>query len=258
MFGVGDLVRFEPDVEEELGDEAVDSLLEGVPAGGVDALLQSEEDIKEPGHVGVEVIAAHDEHIEHVGRCLLHDVLEGGFVGRIFLADDGFGLVQSYRRMGVIVMGAIGLDVVFPPARHDDGVRGKQPLPIGRGEDLAPFPFDRVRFFFGKVAAIVAKADVVGIEIFPSPIEPGKLAVVRIFEGNIVPAVVPRMSQVVFPGGADVQGQVNVVFRHPIFFMRGDEYDNFLSSQSFFHVWFLFYAFCVVLIVSHDWELGDD
>ncbi len=224
MLGVGDFICFEPDVREELGDEAVDSLLEGVPAGDVDARLEGEEDIEEPGHVGVVVVAAHDEHVEHMGGCLLHDVSKGGVVLGVFLVYDGFCLIEADGGMGVVVMGAIGLDVVFPPTGHDDGVLGKECLPIGGGEDFAPFPFCRMRFFFCEVAAVVAEADVVGVEVFPCPIEAGELAIVRVLFGNIVSGVVSCETDGFFAGGADVDGKVDVVFRCPIGFMAGDYY----------------------------------
>ena len=230
MLGVGNFVRFEPDVEEELGDEAVDSLLEGVPTGDVDAGLEGEKDIEEPCHVGVVVVAAHDEHIEHMGGCLLHDVPKGGVVFRIFLVNDGFGLIEADGGMGVIVMGAIGLDVVFPPAGHDNGVRGKERFPIGAGEDFAPFPFYRMGFFFGEVAAVVAEADVVGVEIFPRPIEAGELAIVRIPFGNVVSGVVSGETDGFFAGGADVDGKVDGILRRPIGLVTGDE-----DFDIFFH-----------------------
>ena len=227
---VGNPICFEPDVEEELGDEAVDSLLEGVPAGDVDAGLEGEEDIEEPRHVGVVVVAAHDEHIEHMGGCLLHDVPKGGVAFRIFLVNDGFGRIQADGGMGVIVMGAIGLDVVFPPAGHDDGVRGKERVPIGAGEDFAPFPFYRMGFFFGEVAAVVAEADVVGVEVFPRPIEAGELAIVRVLRGNVFSGVVSGETDGLFAGGADVDGEVDGILRRPIGLMAGDENFNI-----FFH-----------------------
>ncbi len=230
LLGVGNFVRFEPDVEEELGDEAVDSLLECVPAGDVDAGLESEKNIEEPCHVGVVVVAAHDEHIEHMGGCLLHDGPKGGIVFRIFLVNNRFGLVQTDGGMGVIVMGAIGLDVVFPPAGHDDGVRGKERFPIGGGENFAPFPFYRMSFFFRKVAAVVAEADVVGVEVFPRPIEAGEFAIVRVLCGNVVSGVVSRETDCFFADSADVDGKVDGILRRPVGLMAGDEDFNI-----FFH-----------------------
>lgn len=60
------VLPFEPHVEEAFGEEAVDAGFIGAVGGGVDAALQGEEDVEEPGGVFVEEAFLHDEHVQDV------------------------------------------------------------------------------------------------------------------------------------------------------------------------------------------------
>ena len=217
------VLPLQPHVEEALGEEAVDAGFVGAVGGGVDAALQGEEDVEEPGGVFVEEAFFHDEHIQDVEGAAAHDCLEGVAVAGVFLGDDLLHLVQVFLVVGVLVLAADGLDVVAPFLGKDDVVFGKDRFVVSPLKD-GVFLFLDVfgAGVFAEVAAVVAQADVVGPEVLPGPVEAGEFAVVGVFDGNIVPGVVGCVGKGILAFGADVEGHVYIVCRHPVFLVGGD------------------------------------
>ena len=227
LFGVVDVVVFEPDVEEEFADEAVNAGFVGIPACDVDALFDFKEDAEEPLHVGVVEVAAHDEHVEHVGPGAVHDFFKGRQVfGALFL-NDRFRQVQAVAVMGVVVVGTVRFDVVFSLVRHDDGMLGQESLPFFFREDLFLLPFDVPDFFAREIAAVMDKTKVIGIEVLPGPVQARQFTEMRIPGADVVPRVVRRIADRILPFGTDMNGKVHRIRRHPIFFMGGnDDFDR--------------------------------
>lgn len=180
MFCIGNVILFQPDIEEEFADEAVNTGFVRIPAGNIDALFQSKEDVEEPRHIGVEEVLAHDEHVEHVSPRAVHDAVEGRQVLWIALFNDSFRNIEAFCVMGVVIMRAIRFDVVAAFPRDDDRAPGEDAFPVSMAEDLLPFLFYAVYFFTREIAAVMDDADVVGIKVFPGPIESCELAEMRV------------------------------------------------------------------------------
>lgn len=237
LFGVVDVVVFEPDVEEEFADEAVDAGFIGVPARDVDAFFDFKEDGKEPLHVGVVEVAAHDEHVEHVGPRTVHDFFKGRQVfGTLFL-DDCFRQVQAFAVMGVVVMGAVCFNVVFSLVRHDDGMLGQEGLPFFFRKNLLLLCFHIPHFFARKIATVVDKPQVIGIQVFPGPVKARQFTKMRILGADIVARVVWHIANRSFAFGTDMDRQINRIRRHPVLFVSCNDNFNRQNGQSF-----LFYS----------------
>lgn len=224
LFLVGDVVGFEPDIEQELADEAVDAGFVGAPARDVEALLDFTEDVEEPRAVSVEEVTAHDEHVEHVCPGAVHDGLEGCLVLRIAFPDDGFREVEAFRVVRVVIVRTVALDVVATFARHDDGRLREPFFPVALCQDFVPACFDAADFAAREVAAVVYEPDVVGGQVFPGPVEAGEFAVVRVFRADVVAGVVAWEAYLLFARVADVNRQVAGVRRHPVRLVRRDQY----------------------------------
>lgn len=227
LFGVVDVVVFEPDVEEEFADETVDAGFVGVPARDIDALFDFKEDGKEPLHVGVVEVAAHDEHVKHVGPRAVHDFFKGRQVfGTLFL-DDRFRQVQAFAVMGMVVVGAVRFDVVFPLVRHDDGMLGQEGLPFFFRKDLFLLPFDVPDFLAREITAVMDEAKVIGIEVLPGPVQARQFTEMRILGANVLTRVVRRITDRILPFGTDMDRNIHRIRRHPVFFMgSNDDFDR--------------------------------
>lgn len=224
LFLVCDVVGFEPDVEQEFADKTVDAGFVGTPARDVEARFDFAEDVEEPAAVGVEKVAAHDEHVEHVRPGAVHDGLESCLVCRIAFFDDGCGEVESFRVVGVVVVRAVAFNIIAAFARHDDGMVGEQPFPVALRQDLVLACGDAADFAAREVAAVVYESDIVGGQVFPGPVETGEFAVVRIFRADVVAGVVALEAYPLFACVADVDWQVAGVCWHPVRLVRRDEY----------------------------------
>lgn len=231
------MVVFEPDVEEKFADKAVDAGFIGVPTRDVDALFDFKEDVKEPLHVGIVEVAAHDEHVEHVGPRAVHDFFKGRQVFRALFLDDCFRQVQAVAVMGVVVVGTIRFDVVFPLVRHDDGMLSQELLPFFFSQDLVFLGFDIVDFFARKIATVMDKPQVIGIQVFPSPIKASQFTKMRILGTDIIARVVWRIANRSFAFGPNMDGQINRIRRHPVLFVSCNDNFNRQNGQSF-----LFYS----------------
>lgn len=198
-----------------------------VPARDVNALFDFKEDGKEPLHVGVVEVAAHDEHVEHVGPCAVHDFFKGRQVfGTLFL-DNRFRQVQAFAVMGVVVVGAVRFDVVFPLVRHDDGMLGQEGLPFFFRKDLFLLPFDVPDFFAREITAVMDKAKVIGIEVLPGPVQTRQFTEMRILGADVLARVVRRITDRILPFGTDMDGNIHRIRRHPVFFMgSNDDFDR--------------------------------
>lgn len=180
MFCIGNVILFQPDIEEEFADEAVNAGFVRIPAGNIDALFQGKEDVEEPRHIGVEEILAHDEHVEHVSPGAVHDAVEGKQVVRIAFLDDGFRNIEAFLVVGMVIMRAVRFDVVAAFPWDDDGAPGEDAFPVSVTEDLLPFLFYTVYFFPREIAAVMDETDVVGVKVFPGPIKACELAEMRV------------------------------------------------------------------------------
>lgn len=217
------MVVFEPDVEEKFADKAVDAGFIGVPTRDVDALFDFKEDVKEPLHVGIVEVAAHDEHVEHVGPRAVHDFFKGRQVFRALFLDDCFRQVQAVAVMGVVIVGAVRFDVVFPLVRHDDGMLGKEGLPFFFRKDLFLLPFDVPDFLAREITAVMDKAKVIGIEVLPGPVQARQFAEMRILGADVLARVVRRITDRILPFGTDMDRKIHRIRRHPVFFMGSDD-----------------------------------
>ena len=240
LFGVVDVVVFEPDVEEEFADEAVDAGFVGVPVCDVNAFFDFKEDIEEPLHVGVVEVAAHDEHVKHVGPCSVHDFFKGRQVFGALFPDDCFRQVQAFAVMSVVVVGAVRFDVVFPLVRHDDGMLSQEGLPFFFREDLFLLRFDVPDFFAREITAVMDETKVIGIEVFPSPVQARQFTEMRIFGADVLASIIRRITDRILPFGTDMDRQIHRIRWHPVFFMGGnDDFDR--HSFDLFHLWELMF-----------------
>lgn len=123
----------------------------------------------------------------------------------------------------MLVLAPDGLDIVAALLGKDDVVLREEGFVVGSVE-YGVFLFLDVLGAggFAEVSPVVAEADVVGGEILPGPVEAGELAVVGVLLGNIVARIVGCVGKGGLPLGADVEGHVYVVRRHPVFLVGGD------------------------------------
>lgn len=106
-------VRFNPHVQQALGHEAEDAGVVGVVAADVQPLLQLKEDVKEPHAISIELLTAHDKHVEAVTDPALHGGVEGIDIRRTALPQDLPRGVQVDCMVGVGVLAVVGLNPVI-------------------------------------------------------------------------------------------------------------------------------------------------
>ena len=103
-FGVGDVVRPDPDVEQAFADETEHAAVVRRIGGDVQSLLQFEENVEEPGAIAVEKGTLHDEHVEAVPSCRFHRGVERLKTVRMPFGDDFACGVQINRMVRVRVL----------------------------------------------------------------------------------------------------------------------------------------------------------
>lgn len=216
---------FQPDVEEAFGQEAVDPGFVRAVAGDVDTAFQGEQDVEQPGAIGIEQALFHGEHVQDVQLAPVHDSGEGSAVFGVFFGHDGFHFVQVLFVMGVFVLAADGFDIVIPLHRQDHIVLAQQLFIIGFAEDGSLLLFQVVRMDpVAEIPSIMAQADVFTVKILPGPVKPSQFAVMGILRRDIVPGIVRRISRNQrFSLSPHLQRQINRVGGHPVGFMGGDE-----------------------------------
>ncbi len=236
LLDVGDVVVLQPDVEEELADEAVDAGFVRRVAADVYAALELAEDGKEPFAVLVIEVLAHDKHIEHVRPGAVHDEVIGRHVVGIELLHDLPRDREAFGMMGVQVMALVALDVVSPLVGHDDGCLGEELFPVGRGQHLLAFRPAVMDFLIREVAAVVHEACVVRLKILPRPIDGRELTVVRVLLADVVTRVIPRIAEVeiLMQCLAHMYRKICIIVRHPIRLVSGnhDFYIHDFTSQA--------------------------
>ena len=231
--GVGDAAGGEPDVEEALGEEAADALVVGAVARRVEARREGEEEAEEPSAVVVEEVAAHDEHIAYMRASRTHVGIIGCEIARRLHGD---GLAQTREVAGVVrvgVLGGVRLDEVMPPMRQED-----RRAPEGALEVRPRIDALRAAAEAGtrEVAAVVHEAEVIVVaEVFPGPVERGQLAERSVLPADVLARVVaeelrPRSVQ----GAPDLDGEIDIVLRHLIWFMCCNQHAYFHASYHLF------------------------
>ena len=70
-----------------------------------------------------------------------------------------------------------------------------------------------------EIPPIMAQSDILALQVLPGPVQPGELAEVGVFGGNVVPGVVSGESQWGLPRRANVERQVDGVGWGPIGFV---------------------------------------
>lgn len=223
LFGVVDVVMFKPDIEKKFADEAVDAGFVGVPARDVDPFFQFKKDREHPLHIVIIKVTTHDEHVKHMGPGTIHDCFKGRKVFRTLFFDDLFCYVQALPMVGMVIMGAVRFDVVFPLVRHDDGMLSQELLPFFFSQDLVFLGFDVVDFFARKIAAVMDKPQIIGIKVLPGPVQARQFTEMRISGADVVPCIVRYITDRILPFGTDMNGNIHRIRRHPVFFMGGDD-----------------------------------
>lgn len=212
----------------------------GVPVRDVDAFFDFKEDIEEPLHVGVVEVAAHDEHVKHVGPRAVHDFFKGRQVFGALFPNNHFRQVQAFAVMRVVVVGAVRFDVVFPLVRHDDRMLGQEGLPFFFREDLFLLRFDVPDFFAREITAVMDETKVIGIEVLPGPVQARQFTEMRILGADVLTRVVQRITDRILPFGTDMDRQIHRIRWHPVFFMGGnDDFDR--HNFDLFHLWELMF-----------------
>lgn len=208
---IRDLVLLEPDVEHQLTDEAKDACFVGGICADVHPVLNLEQDIKHPLAVCIVEVFTHDEHVEHMRPGALHDRIMRLDIFRIIRPDDFVKGLQTFCMMRVQVVGFIRFDIIAALVGHDDRRGSQQFLPVCLGEDCRPLALYRARFFIGKVAAIMDKADVICRQVLPSPVQGRQFAVMRILGTDIVTGIISNKADILFPLFADMYRQIRII-----------------------------------------------
>ena len=230
---IGNATGGEPDVEETFGEEAVDTLVIGTVMCRVKTRLEGEEDGEKPMAVVVEEVAAHDEHIADMRAPCLHVRIESRKIPRCVCGD---ALAQKREVAGVMcvhILGGIRLDEVVPPPRQKDRRLRQGALEVSpRVDALRAAAESRAC----KMAAIVYQAEIVIVrEIFPCPVERGQLAERAVLPADVLSRVVteerrPRLMQ----GTACLYGEIHVILRYPVWFMRCNQHTDSHASYHLF------------------------
>lgn len=148
---------------------------------------------KRPRAVGVKQVGGHDEHVEHMHACRLHEVVPGGKVLWAALLDDASRLVELrlVQRIRVVVVDRLDVVVALlgesrPSRRRRRAVPGR-PRDSRTGPSRAALPCPRSP----QKPAVVDEALVLRVAVLPEPVESGKLAIARIEGRDIIAGVVP-------------------------------------------------------------------
>ena len=191
--------------------------------GDVQFPLQLEEDVEQPGAVVAQQLPLHDEHVEVVAVGLGHIQVVGGQVLGTFAGDDGPGDLQVLLVVGMDVLGVVGLDIIVPLLGQNDVGGGQDAAQLLMPDDPLPLGGEAV-LAAGEVAAVVDKADVVGVDVLPGPVQAGEFAEIPVAVGDVFAGVVAHIADVRVDGMAHLYRQIHGIVRHPVGLMR--RYDD--------------------------------
>lgn len=139
--------------------------------------------------------------------------------------------------MGMVIMRAVRFDIVFPLVRHDDGMLSQELLPFFFCQYLVSLGFDIMDFFARKIATVVDKPQIIGIQVFPGPVKARQFTKMRILGADIVARVVWHIANRSFAFGTDMDRQINRIRRHPVLFVSCNDNFNRQNGQSFLFYW---------------------
>lgn len=229
-FPVRQVVGIDPDIQEQFGDPPEEPGLEIIVGCVVHLFLQLFENRKQEGTVGIRELLFHDEHIEHMPGPGFQMSVEGRQILRVQFGDDGPGLVQVLFIMRVGVMVTECFYIIVPLFGQDDVCGLEQLFRFLCGEHRLE---GRLPFFLTlKMPAIVRQANVVGVQVFPAPVQTRQFTVIGIEMGDIVSFVIPLIADGIPAGGSHLYRQVHGVIRNGIGFVRcGYDFDIHDSNQ---------------------------
>ena len=228
---------FKPDVKEKFADEAIDAGFIGIPTRDVDQFFQFKKNREHPLHIVIIKVTTNNEHVKHMGPGAIHDFFKSSQVFWTLLLDDLFRHIQPFPMMGMVIMGTIRFNVVFPLVRHDDGMLSQELLPFFFSQNLIFLGFDIVDFFARKIATVVDKPQIIGIQVFLNPVQARQFTEMRIPGADVIARVVWRIANRSFAFGPNMDGQINRIRRHPVLFVSCNDNFNRQNGQSF-----LFYS----------------
>lgn len=232
-FQIINLIFFQPDVEKKFANKAVDAGFIGIPISDVDPFFQFKENREHPLHVVIIKVTAHDKHVEHMSPGPIHDFFKGRQVFRTLLLDDLFRHIQPFPMVGMVIMGTVRFNVVFPLIRNDDRMLRQKLLPFFFRQNLVFLGFNVMDLFTRKIAAVMDKSQIIGIQVLPGPVKARQFTKMRVFTADVIACVVRRIANRGFAFSPDMNRQINRIRRHPVLFVScNDDFDR-QNGQSF-------------------------
>ena len=220
---IWNMVGLSPDIEEPLCDKAEHPLVIVAVVGDVQPLFQLEENIEQPVAIGVQRLPAHHEHVEAVAFFALQRGVKSRYIVGVTLFQDRFRHDQIVHVMSMGILVVPGFDQVIPFLWENDRILVQQ-FPCFLGvENTGPLVPMSCCVLAGKVPAVVAEPNGVGIQVFPGPVEPRHLAEASVLLADVVSRVVPGIGKRLVEHGADMERQIQRIRRHLILFVCGDD-----------------------------------
>ena len=135
--------------------------------------------------------------------------------------------------VGMVIMGTVRFNVVFPLIWNDDRMLRQELLPFFFCQYLVFLGFNVMDLFTRKIAAIMDKPQIIGIQVLPGPVKTRQFTKMRVFTADVITSVVRRIANRSFTFSPNMNRQINRIRRHPVLFVSCNDDFYRQNGQSF-------------------------
>ena len=123
-------------------------------------------------------------------------------------------------RMGILAVA--GFDIVIAFLRQQNRRLFQEFLCFIRCENTIPFVASERGMPSGKMAAVVAEADGIRVQVLPGPVQAGELAEGRVLPADAFPGAVTGIGERLMKRCSDLKRQIERICRHAVFLVCGN------------------------------------